>query len=68
MGERTTKLCDYTNVPNDLFIAKPITSLEIKVDSFEVIPRLLGYLTLSLQNNLMEVLMKTHLCIYMIVF
>ena len=24
MGDRT-KLCDYTNTPNDQFIAKPIT-------------------------------------------
>ena len=42
MGERNTKLCDYTNVPNDQFIAKPITSPEIKVDSFEVSPGLLN--------------------------
>ena len=42
MGERNTKLCDYTNVPNDQFIAKPITSPEIKADSFEVSPGLLN--------------------------
>jgi hypothetical protein len=42
MGERATKLCDYTNVPNDQFIAKPITSPEIKADSFEVSPGLLN--------------------------
>ena len=27
MGDRT-KLCDYTNTPNDQFIAKPITTPE----------------------------------------
>jgi hypothetical protein len=36
MGDQTTKLCDFTNVPNAQFIANPITSLEIKADSFEV--------------------------------
>src|SRR4051812_33017929 len=36
MGERTTKLCDFSNTPNDNFISSPITSLEIKADSFEV--------------------------------
>jgi hypothetical protein len=36
MGERITKLCDFTNTPNDQFIAIPITNLEIKADSFEV--------------------------------
>jgi hypothetical protein len=36
MGDQTTKLCDFTNVPNAQFIASPITSLEIKADSFEV--------------------------------
>jgi hypothetical protein len=41
MGDQTTKLCDFTNVPNAQFIANPITS-EIKVDSFEVSPRLLN--------------------------
>jgi hypothetical protein len=35
MGEQTTKLCDFTNVPNAQFIANPITSPEIKVDSFD---------------------------------
>jgi hypothetical protein len=28
MGDRTTKLCDYTNVPNAQFIAKPINPLK----------------------------------------
>jgi hypothetical protein len=32
----TTKLCDYTNVPNAQFIAKPITSLKITPVFFEV--------------------------------
>jgi hypothetical protein len=36
MGDQTTKLCDFTNFPNAQFIANPITSLEIKADSFEV--------------------------------
>jgi hypothetical protein len=38
----TTKLCDYTNVPNAEFIAKPITSPEIILDTFEISPRLLN--------------------------
>jgi hypothetical protein len=42
MGDQTTKLCDFTNAPNAQFIAKPITSLEIKADSFEVGPGLLN--------------------------
>ena len=42
MGERTTKLFDFTNAPNAQFIAKPITSPEIKADSFEVSPGLLN--------------------------
>jgi hypothetical protein len=41
MEEQTTKLCDFTNPPNAQFIASPITSPEIKADSFEVSPRLL---------------------------
>jgi hypothetical protein len=41
MGEQTTKLCDFTNVPIAQFIASPITSPKIKADSFEVS---LGYL------------------------
>jgi hypothetical protein len=36
MGDQTNKLYDFTNVPNVQFIANPITSPEIKVDSFEV--------------------------------
>jgi hypothetical protein len=42
MGDQTTKLCDFTNVPNAQFIANPITSPEIKADSFEVSPGLLN--------------------------
>ena len=42
MGERNTKLCDFTNTPNDQFIASPIANPEIKVDSFEVSPGLLN--------------------------
>jgi hypothetical protein len=42
MGDRTTKLCDYTIVPNALFIAKPITSPDITVESFKVCPGLLN--------------------------
>jgi hypothetical protein len=41
MGDQTTKLCDFINVPNTQFISNPITSPEIKADSFEVSP---GYL------------------------
>jgi hypothetical protein len=62
MGDQTTKLCDYTNVPNAQFIANPTTSPEIKVDSFEVSP---GYLILLLKINLPVVLAKMHPCIYM---
>jgi hypothetical protein len=36
MGDQTTKVCDFTNAPNAQFIASPITSPEIKADSFEV--------------------------------
>jgi hypothetical protein len=42
MGDQTTKLCDFTNAPNAQFIASPITSPEIKADSFEVISGLLN--------------------------
>jgi hypothetical protein len=42
MGDMTTKLCDYTNVPNAQFIDKPITSPEITVESFEGSPGLLN--------------------------
>ena len=41
MGDRT-KLCDYTNTPNDQFIAKPITTPEITAESYEVSPSLLN--------------------------
>ena len=44
MGDRS-KLCDYTNTPNDQFIAKPITTHEIKTDSYEVSPSLLNLIT-----------------------
>jgi hypothetical protein len=42
MDEQTTKLSHFTNVPNAQFIDNPITSPEIKADSFEVSPRLLN--------------------------
>jgi hypothetical protein len=42
MGDQTTKLCDFANAPNTQFIASPITSPKIKVDSFEAGPRLLN--------------------------
>jgi hypothetical protein len=45
MGEINTKLCAYTNTPNDHFIAKPITTAEITVESFEVSPGLLNLIT-----------------------
>jgi hypothetical protein len=32
MGERGTKLCDYTNTPNGQFIARPITTPEITIE------------------------------------
>ena len=35
-------MCDFTNTPNDQFIANPITNPEIKSNSFEVSPRLLN--------------------------
>jgi hypothetical protein len=42
MGDQITKLCDFTNASNAQFIASPITSPVIKVDSFEVSPELLN--------------------------
>jgi hypothetical protein len=42
MGDKTTKLCDFTNVPNAQFNANPITSPKIKADSFKISPRLLN--------------------------
>jgi hypothetical protein len=42
MGDQTTKLCDFTNVPNAQFIANPIRSPEIKDDSYKVSPGLLN--------------------------
>ena len=44
MGDRT-KLCDYTNTPNDQFIARPIATPEIKADSDEVSTNLLNLIT-----------------------
>jgi hypothetical protein len=44
MGDMTTKLFDYTNVPNAQFIAKPITSYEITDESFEVSPGFLNHI------------------------
>ena len=44
MGDRT-KLCDYTNTPNDQFIAKPITTPEITAESYEVSSSLLNLIT-----------------------
>ena len=44
MGDRT-KLCDYTNTPNDQFIARPIATPEIQADSYEVSPSLLNLIT-----------------------
>jgi hypothetical protein len=44
MGERT-KLCDYTNTPNEHFIARPITTPDIQAESFEVSPSLLNLIT-----------------------
>jgi hypothetical protein len=42
MGDQTTMLCDFTNATNAQFIGSPITSPEIKADSFEVSPGLLN--------------------------
>ena len=44
MGERT-KLCDYTNTPNDQFIARPIATPKITAESYEVSPSLLNLIT-----------------------
>lgn len=44
MGDRT-KLSDYTNTPNDQFIARPITTPEIQAESYEVSPSLLNLIT-----------------------
>jgi hypothetical protein len=41
MGDQTTKLCDFTNVPNVQYITNPIKCPGIKADSFEVCPGLL---------------------------
>jgi hypothetical protein len=42
MGDMTTRLCDYINVPNAQFIAKAIISPEISAESFKVSPGLLN--------------------------
>jgi hypothetical protein len=47
MGERNTKLCNYTNTPNDHFIAKPITTHEITAESFKVSHGLLNLITIE---------------------
>ena len=44
MGERT-KLCDYTNTPNDQFIARPIATPKITAESYEVSHSLLNLIT-----------------------
>jgi hypothetical protein len=48
MGDQTTKLCDFTNVPNVQFITNPIKCPRIKADSFEVYPGLLILITQDL--------------------
>jgi hypothetical protein len=63
MRDQTTKLCDFNNAPNAQFIASPITSPEIKADSFEVSP---GLLNLIGKINLAVVLVMMLLCICMI--
>jgi hypothetical protein len=45
MGERNTKLCDYTSTPNDHFIAKPITKPKITAESLKVSAGLLNLIT-----------------------
>jgi hypothetical protein len=42
MVDQATKLCDFTNITNALFIANPIISPKIKADSLEVSPELLN--------------------------
>jgi hypothetical protein len=44
MGERT-KLCDYTNTPNEHFIARPIITPDIQAESFEVSPSIVNMIT-----------------------
>ena len=44
MGERT-KLCDYTNTPNDQFITRAIATPKINAESYEVSPSLLNLIT-----------------------
>ena len=44
MGERT-KLCDYTNTPNDQFITRAIATPEIKAHSYELRSSLLNLIT-----------------------
>ena len=44
MGDRT-KLCDYTNTPNDQFSSKAIATPKITADSYEVSPSLLNLIT-----------------------
>jgi hypothetical protein len=62
MGERT-KLCDYTNTPNDHFIARPITTPDIQAESFEVSPSILNLIN---RSNLVVVRKRLPLCIFMI--
>ena len=48
-------MCDYTNTPNDQFIARPIATPEIKADSYEVSPSLLNLITREqFDGNAME--------------
>jgi hypothetical protein len=41
-------LCNYTNTPNEHFIARPITTPDIQAESFEVSPSLLNLITREL--------------------
>ena len=51
MGDRT-KLCDYTNTPNDQFIAKPITTHVVGLNSINIAENV----PLTLEETLNELL------------
>jgi hypothetical protein len=66
MGERT-KLCNYTNTPNEHFIARPICTPDIQAESFEVSPSLLNLITReqfggSAQQDASMILLKYVTC------
>ena len=57
MGDRT-RLCNYTNTPNDQFIAKPITTPVVGLNSINIAENV----PLTLEDTLNELLNILNIC------